>query len=139
MTAGWSGRRRFLRAGAITACLVLIAVTSRVATTSAAPLHDILAKFDWTGTYDLVGTGFPDGERHAVLFIAQQDTSYALHSLQGPPGFLVSFKVAGDSAHVVWNLGPEEMLVDLRGSGDSLTGEWSTRDWRGEVRGVRRR
>jgi hypothetical protein len=95
--------------------------------------------FDWTGIFDVVGTGFPDGERRAVMAISPQDTSYTLHMLQGPPGDLKSLKVKGDSANVVWDLGPEEMFIDLRGIGDSLMGEWSTSDWRGDVRGLRRR
>jgi hypothetical protein len=70
--------------------------------------------------------------------IRRADTSYTLASLHGPPGSLVSFKVAGDSAHVVWDLGTEQMLVDLRGIGDSLIGEWSTSKWSGEIRGIRR-
>jgi hypothetical protein len=73
------------------------------------------------------------------MSIGKEDTSYTLVSLKGPPGALVSFSVAGDSAHVVWNLGSEAMFVDLRGTGDSLNGEWATRDFRGELRGARRR
>ena len=119
--------------------MVLVAAASGVSTTSAASLDRVLSKFTWTGTFDLVGTGFPDGERNAVIYIGQQDTTYTLLSLQGPPGKLVSFKVAGDSAHVVWNLGAEEMFLDLRGIGDSLMGEWATGEWRGEIRGARRR
>ena len=97
------------------------------------------AAFAWPGVFDLVGTGFPDGERRAVVQIARSDTSYSLVSLQGPPGALVRFRVAGDSAHVVWNLGGGEMMVvDLHGRGDSLSGEWTSGDWTGPIRGVRR-
>lgn len=74
------------------------------------------------------------------MHIARNDTSYTLVSLQGPPGTLVRFQVSGDSARVVWNLGGAEMMVvDLRGTADSLTGEWTSGDWFGPVRGVRRR
>ena len=118
---------------------VLIAGASRVATSSATPLKAFPSTFSWTGTYDLVGTGFPDGERRAVMQIARVDTSYTLASLQGPPGTLVTFNVIGDSAHVVWSLGAEQMLVDLRGSGDSLVGRWATSEWSGELLGFRRR
>ena len=118
---------------------VLIVGVSRVATSSAAALKVLPFQFSWTGTYDLVGTGFPDGERRAVMQIARADTSYTLASLLGPPGSLVTFNVIGDSAHVVWNLGTEHMLVDLRGSGDSLVGRWTTNDWSGELLGFRRR
>ena len=97
------------------------------------------APFAWPGVFDLVGTGFPDGERKAVIHIARADTSYSLLSLEGPPGSLVRFRVTGDSAHVVWNLGGGElMVVDLRGVGDSLTGVWASGDWTGPLRGVRR-
>jgi hypothetical protein len=118
---------------------VLIIGASRVATSSAAALKARPFQFSWTGTYDLVGTGFPDGERRAVIHIARADTSYTLASLQGPPGTLVSFNIIGDSAHVVWNLGAEQMLVDLRRAGDSLVGRWATTEWSGELLGFRRR
>ncbi len=95
--------------------------------------------FMWAGIFDVTATGYPDGERKAVMHVARTDTTYSLVSLQGPPGSLVRFHVAGDSAHVVWNLGTSMMVVDLRGSGDSLAGEWSSGDWSGTVRGLRRR
>ena len=118
---------------------LLVAAATGAKASFAEPLEAILSQFIWTGTYDLVGTGFPDGERHAVMEIRRADTSYTLASLQGPPGSLVSFKVTSDSARVVWDLGTEQMLMDLRGIGDSLIGEWSTSEWSGEVRGIRRR
>jgi hypothetical protein len=40
---------------------------------------------------------------------------------------------------VIWNLGTEQMFVDLRSVADSLIGQWSTSEWNGEIRGVRRR
>jgi uncharacterized cupredoxin-like copper-binding protein len=95
--------------------------------------------FDWSGIYDLIGTGFPDGERNAVIHIARQDSAYNFVSLQGPPGTLMQFRVNGDSAHVTWNLGTDIMVVDLRGAGDSLTGIWAMSEWSGFLRGTRRR
>jgi len=118
---------------------LLAAGASRATPSFAKPLDTILSRFGWAGTYDVVGSGFPDGDRWAVMTIARADTSYALASLHGPPGSLISFKVAGDSAHVVWNLGTEQMVVDLRGAGDSLVGQWSTSDWNGTIWGKRRR
>jgi hypothetical protein len=112
---------------------------SPVATSSATPLNAFPSTFSWTGSYDLLGTGFPDGERRAVMHIARADTSYTLASLQGPPGSLVTFKIVDDSAHVAWNLGAEQMLVDPRSAGDSLVGRWATNDSSGERRGIRRR
>jgi len=49
------------------------------------------------------------------------------------------FAVSGDSAHVSWFLGHEIMTVDLRGAGDSLTGEWASGELSGPIRGTRRR
>ena len=95
--------------------------------------------FAWAGVYDLMGTGFPEGDRSAVMHIAQRDTGYALIALQGPPGRLMRFNVAGDSAHVSWLLGAEIMVVDLRGAGDSLTGQWSSGESSGLIHGTRRR
>lgn len=121
--------------------LVAIALAGPVSSIppAAGSVAQIPKAFVWPGVFDIVGTGFPDGERRAVMHIAQTDTSYALVSLQGPPGALMRFHVSGDSAHVVWNLGDDVMAVDLCGSGDSLTGEWTSGDWRGPIRGVRRR
>jgi hypothetical protein len=96
-------------------------------------------KFDWSGVYDLVGDGFPDGERRAVMQIARKDTSFTLVSVQGPPGALAQFRVNSDSAHIMWNLGTDLMVVDLRGAGDSLSGVWSMSEWSGFLRGTRRR
>ena len=98
-----------------------------------------VGSFSWPGVYDIVGTGFPEGERAAVMHIAQRDTGYSLVALQGPPGRLMSFNVVGDSAHVSWFLGGGTMVVDLRGSGDSLTGQWSSGELSGLIRGSRRR
>ena len=95
--------------------------------------------FDWSGVYDLVGDGFPDGERHAVMEVARQDSGFALVSLHGPPGKLVQFRVKGDSAHVMWHLGTDLMTVDLRAGGDTLNGVWSMSEWSGFLRGTRRR
>ena len=96
------------------------------------------SEFTWPGVFDLVATGFPDGERAAVMHIARSDTSYSLVALQGPPGTLIRFTVVGDSAHVSWNLGRELMFVDLHGTGDSITGQWASGEWSGVVRGARR-
>ena len=95
--------------------------------------------FAWAGIYDLVGSGFPEGDRAAVMHIAQHDTSYALVALQGPPGKLMRFQVAGDSAHVSWDLGGQVMFVDLRGADDSITGQWASGESSGVLRGARRR
>jgi hypothetical protein len=99
----------------------------------------VAATFAWPGIYDLVGTGFPEGDRNAVLEIARNDTSYTLLKLQGPPGQIAIFQVTGDRAHIVWNLGPDLMYVDLRGTRDSVAGEWYIGDDSGSIRGARRR
>ena len=94
--------------------------------------------FRWSGVFDLVATGYPDGERAAVMHIARNGTSYSLVALQGPPGNLVRLEIVGDSAHVSWNLGRELMFVDLYGAGDSISGQWVSGEWSGVVRGARR-
>ena len=98
-----------------------------------------VSSFAWPGVYDLIGTGFPEGDRAAVMHIAQRDTGYSLVALQGPPGRLMRFSVTGDSAQVSWFLGSATMVVDLRGAGDSLTGQWSSGELSGLIRGSRRR
>jgi hypothetical protein len=95
--------------------------------------------FSWAGVFDLIGTGFPDGERRAVMEIARNDTAYTLVSLQGPPGTATVFQITGNRAHIVWNLGTDLMVVDLRGTRDSVAGEWYVGDEAGQVRGARRR
>ena len=69
--------------------------------------------------------------------IGRQDSSFTLLSLSGPPGGR-SFQVTSNRLHIVWNLGEELMYVDLRGSRDSLAGEWFLGDDGGQVRGARR-
>lgn len=130
--------KHILEAVAAVAAIAAFVLTSRVTTVSATPAHATTA-FAWPGIYDLIGTGFPDGQRAAVISIGKENTSYTLVSLEGPPGQLLSFRVAGDSAHVVWNLGTDAMFLNLRGAGDSLTGEWATTEFRGAIRGARRR
>jgi len=54
-------RRRFVIAA------LLVAAASRARASFAGPLDRILAQFSWAGTYDVVGSGFPDGDRWAVV------------------------------------------------------------------------
>ena len=138
-SAADSVRRRppAAREGSVGA-LGLTPATTTTPTTAASPSPRI-ASFSWPGVYDLVGSGFPEGERKAVMEIGQTDTSYTLLSLAGPPGNATIFQVTGNRAHIVWNLGTDLMYVDLRGSGDSLTGEWFIGDEGGPLRGARRR
>lgn len=106
---------------------------------AAAPAATPSSTFAWPGIYDLVGSGFPEGDRTAVMHIARTDTAYSIVALQGPPGKAMRFHVRGDSAHVSWFTGTEIMTIDLRGTGDSLTGGWSTGEWSGRIVGARRR
>lgn len=94
--------------------------------------------FYWPGSFDLVGTGFPDGERRAVMHVRRSDTTYVLADLEGPPGSLIDFRIAGDSAHVTWDLDEGVMVVDLRGARDSVYGQWYIGDRSGGVYGSRR-
>jgi hypothetical protein len=97
------------------------------------------AEFEWPGTYEIVGHGFPEGDRHATMTITRQDTTYAL-SLYGPPGQLRSLRIAGDSAHVAWDFGDASvMLVQLRGEGDELRGRWILEELTGAIEGLRQR
>ncbi|HEX6050539.1 MAG TPA: hypothetical protein VFZ21_14770 [Gemmatimonadaceae bacterium] len=98
-----------------------------------------VASFSWPGTYDLVGSGFPDGNRHAVMHVERRDSSYTLEMLEGPPGELIAFRVSGDSAHVVWSMSGPVMAVALHGVRDSVYGRWSIDERSGSIVGVRRR
>ena len=96
--------------------------------------------FQWPGTYDLVGTGFSNGTRYAVLQIGRRDTTYTVTALEGPPGGAVSLKINGDTARILWNLGTGEppMYVELLGAGDSVAGRWTMGALSGLVGGHRR-
>jgi hypothetical protein len=96
--------------------------------------------FAWPGTYDLVGTGFPEGSRRAVLQITRRDTTYSVTALMGPPGSPVSVRVTGDTARIVWDFENEDppMFIELLGAGDSLTGRWTIGTLGGTVSGRRR-
>jgi hypothetical protein len=139
-TAADSVRRRppAAREGSVGALGLTPATTTTLTTVAASPSPRV-ASFSWPGVYDLVGSGFPEGDRMAVLEIGRKDTSYTLQKLSGPPGNATIFQVTGNRAHIVWNLGTDLMYVDLRGSGDSLTGEWFIGDEGGPLRGARRR
>lgn len=95
-------------------------------------------RFLWPGSYDLLGDNFPEGLRAAILTIVARDSSYDFY-IEGPPGTLKESKLAGDSAHVVWDMFGEPMYVDLRGVADSLDGHWRIGDRSGHVWGTRRR
>jgi hypothetical protein len=107
-------------------------------TSDAAATPVSAAKTDWVGTYQLVGSGFPEGDRRAQLIIARRDTTHAV-SVAGPPGRLVSFWLVGDSALVVWGLPDELMEVRLRQRGDSVHGVWQVAHSKGAIRGARAR
>lgn len=98
-----------------------------------------VASFSWPGIYDLVGSGFPDGDRYAVMHVARDDSSYSLVALEGPPGELIAFRVNGDSAHVTWNMNGPVMRVALHGVRDSVHGRWSIGEQSGPMVGARRR
>lgn len=94
----------------------------------------------WAGVYDLVGSGFPEGDRTATLIISGPDTAYTAN-LQGPPGHLVEFRAGRDSLTLAWDLedGSVPFVVRLgRTPADSVTGAWSQAMQGGLVRGSRR-
>jgi len=68
---------------AVTIVAAALALTSRVTTASATPAYEA-ASFAWSGVYDLVGTGFPDGQRNAVMYISKEDkTEWSTVDWQG--------------------------------------------------------
>ena len=94
--------------------------------------------FTWTGVFDIVGDGFPDGMRSAIITVAPRDTSFDFF-IEGPPGTLMSSTFDRDSLHVVWDMYGEPMYVDLHGVADSLDGRWRMADQGGRIWGTRRR
>ncbi len=86
-----------------------------------------------------MGSGFSDGNRQAVIHVERRDSSYTLEMLEGPPGELITFRVRGDSAHIVWNMDGPVMTVDLHGVRDSVYGRWSVAERSGSIVGARRR
>ena len=68
---------------AVTIVAAALASTSRVTTASATPAYEATS-FAWSGVYDLVGTGFPDGQRNAVMYISKEDkTEWSTVDWQG--------------------------------------------------------
>jgi len=93
----------------------------------------------WVGTYDLLGTGFPEGDRTARLVISGPDTAYAA-ILQGPPGHMAEFRPGRDSVVFSWDLEdgevPFQVRLGRRTGSDSVTGTWSQGINGGQVRGM---
>jgi hypothetical protein len=129
--------RRLAPAALAAALACSTAPATRAPVASAAPPAPAAG---WPGTYDVVGTGFPEGEREAVLTVARRDTGYAVVSLDGPSGRLRSARFVGDSAHVVWDLGAggRTMTMQMRSARDSLTGVWAIGAQQGRIHGRRR-
>ena len=116
------------------ACATRPSPISSAPATSIAPSQ----RFEWPGTYDLVGQGFPEGERRATLIVERRDTTL-LSKVEGPPGLLVSSRFAGDSAEFVWSLPTDLMYVEVQGTGDRLTGQWTIGQQKGVLLGTRRK
>jgi len=100
------------------------------------------ATFPFAGTWHVVGAGFPEGARDAVMAIVQRDTGYAVRFVTGgPPGRLRSMRVVGDSAAIWWEIDNGEfvdvMSVHVRGVRDSLVGRWQIGDMGGSLTGRR--
>jgi hypothetical protein len=119
-------RSHHVRRALVACCLPLLALAPHA------------APFSWPGTYHLVGTGFPDGTREAVMRFTQRDSLYDVTALSGPPGAALLVRVADDSAHILWDLEGSTMVVDLHGHGDSVTGHWYIEDRGGPIMGKRR-
>ena len=131
-----------MAAFAVSAC----AAPNRRADTEAPTLpaaRAAAAPFPFAGTWHVVGAGFPEGPRDAVMVIMQRDTAYTMRFVSGaPPGRLRSMSVAGDSVHVYWELDDGEftelMTLNLRGVRDSLVGRWELGYMGGAFTGMRR-
>jgi len=94
----------------------------------------------WVGIYDLVGSGFPEGDRSATLIVSGPDTAYAA-SLQGPPGHMVEFQAGRDSVVFLWDLEDGSVPFEVRlgrTDPDSVRGTWSQGPNGGLARGSRR-
>lgn len=92
----------------------------------------------WSATWDLVGTGFDDGFRTAVLTTERHDEDCACQ-VQGPPGGMVASGFSRDTLYITWDFGTDEqMYVDLHLEGDHLAGAWRMGTERGEIVGTRR-
>ena len=103
----------------------------------------VAAPFPFAGTWHVVGAGFPEGARDAVMAIVQRDSAYTVQFVSGgPPGRLLSMHVAGDSAHVRWEIDDGDrtdvMTVQVRGVRDSLVGTWRIGTTGGALIGARR-
>lgn len=100
------------------------------------------APYPFTGFWHVVGAGFPEGARDAVMSIVQRDSTFAVRFVSGgPPGRLLSMKVAGDSAAIDWEIDNEGRLevmsVNVRGVRDSLVGTWRIGSRGGPLTGSR--
>ncbi len=116
--------------------LITLGLFTAPAALSAQSAHPVTAS--WNATWDLVGSGFDDGSRTAVLSTERRGDD-CICLVQGPPGALVSSVFSNDSLFLVWDLGDEElMLVDLQLEGDRLAGSWRIGAHAGEVIGARR-
>lgn len=101
--------------------------TTVPAVTATAPAET----YDWTGSFELVGHGFPDGDRIAVLDVERLATGeLAMRFQVGPPGRARHVEAHGNTLHVEWELvavtgATEIMNVRLEGDGDRIAGEWA--------------
>lgn len=86
---------------------------------------------DWTGSYELVGHGFPDGDRIAVVDIERLTTgALAMRFQVGPPGHARHIEAQGNVLRVEWQLvevtGASQLMnVRLEAEGDRVAGEWT--------------
>jgi hypothetical protein len=91
----------------------------------------------WAGVYNLIGSGFPEGDRAATLFISGPDTAYTAY-IEGPPGHLAELRTGRDSLAFSWDLedGSAPFQVRLgRSASDSVSGSWIQGTNGGLVRG----
>ena len=87
--------------------------------------------YDWTGSYELIGHGFPDGDRVAVSHVDRLPSGKLTIRFEvGPPGYARHIEAQGNTMRVEWMVeqvtgATAPMIVTLRADGDRIAGEWS--------------
>lgn len=104
------------------------------------------ASQEWTGAWQLVGHGFPDGSRWATFLIERLPSGELTgrFTMQGPPGDLQSLSARGDSLHVRWLVSDggsvaRQLEAHLGGIGDTVMGYWKMDGTTGPIEGRRLR
>lgn len=101
--------------------------TSTPAVAASAPAE----AYDWVGSYELVGHGFPEGDRIAVSHVERLPSGeLAIRFEVGPPGYARHIEAHGNTMRVEWMIedvtgATAPMIVTLEADGDRISGEWA--------------